>query len=330
MDNRKMAIYDSELSYVYLLADYFNEKKNGLFFAEAFSSAESLTKYLEENYIDILLVGDSVFDESLKSDNIKMTIIISEYELIKESSTYPAIYKYQPAKNILKQIISYYAENENEPLSVISKSCNIYGIYSPVNRSLKTSFCLALGQILAREMAVLYINLEDYSGFSTIFGKEYSTDLSDIIYYLRQENSNILVKLESMVETVNNLDYIPPAVSPSDIRDVSKDEWQKLITKLSTSSRYEAIIIDFGDGVDGLIELLMNCDRIYMPIREDYISLAKIEQFERLLKLKGYDNSQELIKKIKLPYHNSFGSRECYAEQLLWSEIGDFAREYAK
>jgi hypothetical protein len=58
--------------------------------------------------------------------------------------------------------------------------------------------------------------------------------------------------------------------------------------------------------------------------------MAKIEQFEKLLNIAGYEELNTKIKKIKLPYHNSFGSRECYAEQLIWSELGDCVRQLAR
>ena len=38
------------------------------------------------------------------------------------------------------------------------------GIYSPVHRIGKTKFALRLGQKMARQVPVLYLNLEGYSG----------------------------------------------------------------------------------------------------------------------------------------------------------------------
>lgn len=329
MKNRIIAICDNEAAYAYSLADYFNNK-NKLFFSEAFTNEECLLDYAAENYIDVLLVSDKVKIDLIQKKNVGMVVIIAEQEAVQAIRNYPTIYKYQSAGNILKNIMNFYAEREDEPLSILNKSCNIIGVYSPIKRSLKTSFCLTLGQILAKERGVLYINMEEYAGFSTIFQKEYKSDLSDLIYYLRQDKSNIMVKLEGIVDSVNNLDYVPPATSPMDIREVKKDDWQKLLYEISANSKYETIILDFGDGVDGLLELLSKCNKIYMPIREDYMSAAKIEQFEKLLHIAGYDELNEKIKKVKLPYHNSFGSRECYAEQLIWSELGDYVRQIAR
>ncbi|MDQ9824849.1 hypothetical protein RFZ44_16190, partial [Acinetobacter sp. 163] len=64
-----------------------------------------------------------------------------------------------------------------QQFAVLKKTTEILGVYSPVGRCLKTSFALALGQILARERAVLYLNLEEYSGFEELIGKGFAHNL---------------------------------------------------------------------------------------------------------------------------------------------------------
>ena len=61
----------------------------------------------------------------------------------------------------------YGEEKSLDPVTfpVLKKTMVIIGVFSPLGRCLKTSFALALGQILAKERAVLYLNLESYSGF---------------------------------------------------------------------------------------------------------------------------------------------------------------------
>jgi hypothetical protein len=280
--------------------------------------------------VDILLVSERMNIELIQRKNIGIVAVLSEQEAVSALRSVPTIYKYQSARTVLKNLMNILAEKEDEPMSLLNKNCNIIGVYSPVKRSLKTSFCLTLGQIMAKERAVLYINMEEYAGFSTIFQKEYKADISDLIYYLRQDKANVMIKLEGIVDSVNNLDYIPPAISPMDIREVKKEEWERLLYEVGANSRYETVILDFGDGVDGLLELLGKCSKIYMPIREDYMSAAKIEQFDKLLIRAGYETLGSKIKKVKLPYHNSFGSREGYAEQLIWSELGDYVRLLAR
>ena len=59
--------------------------------------------------------------------------------------------------------------------------------------------------------------------------------------------------------------------------------------------------MDVSDCVQGLFGLLEKCRRVYMPIREDGISQAKLRQFERVLEMKGYESLRENICKIQLP-----------------------------
>ena len=51
-------------------------------------------------------------------------------------------------------------------------------------------------QILAKERAVLYLNMEEYSGFEELMGKGFAHNLSDLLYYVRQDNQNLLYKSE--------------------------------------------------------------------------------------------------------------------------------------
>ena len=62
-----------------------------------------------------------------------------------------------------------------DQIAVLKKTTEIIGIFSPLGRCLKTSFALTLGQILAKERAVLYLNMEEYSGFEELMGKGFAT-----------------------------------------------------------------------------------------------------------------------------------------------------------
>ena len=41
----------------------------------------------------------------------------------------------------------------------------------------------------------------------------------------------------------------------------------------------------------------------------------------------GQEKVLDRIRKLKLPYHSTFGKRESYMEQLLWGELGDYVRQ---
>ena len=91
-------------------------------------------------------------------------------------------------------------------------------------------------------------------------------------------------------------------------------------------SNYDVVILDLSDSVSQLYKVLEQCTRIYMPIREDPVSLAKLKELEQYFSQTGNGMLRERIKRLKLPYHGSFG-RGDYIDQLLWGELGDYVRQ---
>lgn len=328
MKKNIFAVCDLETSYAYNLMEYIYEKQGSGFEIQAFTSVKSLSSFAKEQDIELLLISAQAMCNEVKELPIGRIMILSEGELIEELSEYPAIYKYQASDSLIAEVMDLYAaEKAPSPQLLLKKKVEILGVYSPIKRTLKTSFALTLGQILAKEKAVLYINLEDYAGFESLMGKEFQSNISDLMYFARQDSGNLIYKLSAMVHNLGNLDYIPPVFSPQDIRSVTLNEWLMLLEQIQIYSTYDTIIIDFGDLVDELYELINRCDRIYMPVREDSISIAKLEQYESVLRIGEYEEILGKTKKLKMPFHNSFGNRESYVEQLIWGELGDFVRK---
>ena len=97
------------------------------------------------------------------------------------------------------------------------------GIYSPIGRCGKTSFSLTLAHMLGKSQGVLFISLEEYSGFSKLVCGGYEQDLSDVFYLYRQGDFNWL-KLKSLILSHGNVDYIPPAAYGEDLDQAQPEE----------------------------------------------------------------------------------------------------------
>ena len=102
-------------------------------------------------------------------------------------------------------------------------------MYSPVGRTMKTTFALTMGQILAKRKAVLYMNLEEYSGFEYLLEQTYEQTMGDLLYYLRQKVPNWTMRMNRMIQTMNNLDFLPPVFTPGDIQSTTPEEWIELL-----------------------------------------------------------------------------------------------------
>lgn len=125
--------------------------------------------------------------------------------------------------------------------------------------------CAGAGQILGREKPVLYLNMEEYSGFEELFEKEYPYTLSDLLYFVRQEQAGITVKMNSMIQSMGSVDFIPPVQSPEDIRGTRWQDWERLLQEIILHSSYEAVVLDVGDGIEEVFQILDLCTKVYMP-----------------------------------------------------------------
>lgn len=323
---RIMAVYDLDLFYAKRFADVMNQKENVPFAVMAFSSLERLRQYAGEHPIELLLISSQVNREEIRDLGIGQVITLTEGDSQEPDKDCPSVYKYQSSSGIIREVMACYSAGDEPAQTKDGKTASVIGVYSPVGRCLKTSFALTLGQLMASERRVLYVTLEDYSGLAAMTGEEYKSDFSDVLYYFSQGNLNFM-RLSGIVHSIGNMDYIPPARYPEDLAHISPEQMAELVRNLASGSGYEIIILDVGNYGHQAAPILSACQIVYMPVKEDGISSAKIREFEEYMERTGNSGGLDKIKKLRLPYHRGFGRKENYIEQLLWSELGDYVRK---
>lgn len=323
-----MAIYDVDPLYAARFADVVNQTEKIPFDVLAFSSFDKLKKFAKENPVELLLISSAVSREEAEELGAGKVMCLADGETLQADMEYPSIYKYQSSGNIIREVMACYCEKSAEavPGTAMRAAAKILGVYSPVGRCLKTSLAITMGQLLAQESRTLYLNLEECSGLSILTKTEYKEDLADLLYFFSQGNYNLL-RLNSVVHSLDALDYVPPVRYPEDLADTDAGQVEGLIETIAGEGGYENVILDIGSHGKLVYGLMKLCSVIYMPVKEDSVSLAKLEEFERYLDVSGNGALREKIKKLKLPYHSSFGRRENYLEQLLWGELGDYVRQ---
>ena len=330
MMEKIMAVYDVDPVYAQRFADVANQKEKVPFTVIPFTTLEALREFAGKHRIEILLISVSVPVEQVQGIEAGSVVTLAEGEVVSSTDSYPSVYKYQSADSVIREVMTYYCQQPAEnPLVVLGRKAKVLGVYSPIGRCLKTSLALTLGQQLAKEGKVLYVGLEEFSGFSRIIGGQCRNDFSDVLYYLRQGNLDA-VRMRSISYTWKDMNYLAPVRYPEDLEQMTGEEAGMLVEKLAGEMGYEYVIVDVGRIARNIIPVLERCDIIYMPIKEDGVSSAKLDEFEEYLKVTGRENLKEIIRRVKLPYHSCFGRRDPYMEQLLWGELGDYVRQLLK
>ena len=336
MKKMVLAICDDDREYACRLADYLSGRQNLPFEVQVFTSAESLKAYSrQEEPVSLALIGEELLPEAAGEGSRREAPAGTEAErwiVLREqplpASTGDSVYKYQPSGELLRQIMQLYSDAGavRESTGFYKTGTRLLGIYSPVSRPDKTSLALTMGQILAKERAVLYLNLENFAGFEELFKEAYDRTLSDLLYCVRQGSSQLLHQLNGMIHSFGNLDYLPPVRVPADLQCVSGEDWEQLLTALGRETAYEYLILDLGDGVPDLFTVLRLCRLVYVPTRPDALSEARIRQFEAMYLERLGKEAAEKLRPIRIPFTGPLKAERGQVEELPWGELGDYAR----
>ncbi|SFL18686.1 Cellulose biosynthesis protein BcsQ [Lachnospiraceae bacterium KH1T2] len=314
-------IYDKDEVYVRRLMKYIANNAVIQVEIQGFSEIRQLKKYLEEHTPEMMLAAESLLEEEPELKLGGLSLILTEADEIESIKGYKAICKFQSCENIMREIFRQYADRAPALVKNRKESkVELIGVFSPVGGCGKTTFALALGQVLAQREKVLYLNLESFSGIHHLIRNEKSMTLAELIFYLKGNRGSCLVKLAETVKHLGNLDYVPPALFSEDLRTTESEIWIKLFNELM-KSEYDKVIVDFGREEEWTMDVLADCSRIYVPFRDDRISRAKLEHLEMVFHVNKLDELSSKIKKIQIPQGGEPGDLERLAE----SRVGKFA-----
>ena len=314
-------ICDVQEEYSDHLFQILSEQFEGEYQFHLFHDLQKMTGFFAKNSAEILVIGEEYGNEAIqKAGALQKFILTGSPGERKDTEDIP-LFRYQSAEGMIKMIRKYAGRGrrgsggsgteksgvadrngmirsrEGESVCEKRRTARIrddppvrgmIGIYSPVHRIGKTRFALRLGQKAACRVPVLYLNLEGCSGGRYYFQEGADKDLGDLLYFLKQERDDWGLKLSAMAARKNGMDYILPMRNEQDLRSVSGEEWIRLLDMILEKCIYEVVILDLGDAVSGLYDILRKCERIYTPYICEGAAEAKLEQYEESLRAAGY------------------------------------------
>ena len=323
--NHVLAVCDSEVEYAYQLVDYLSNKKGFPFQIQLFTSEKTLCEYAKDHPVSVALIAEKDYLEKIENNFIDQIFLLKEDKGLETVFGLKSFDKYQSVEQLIKELLDWIArEGTLGRTNVEGKDLKLIGVYSPVGKCLKTSFSIVLGQILSKKHKVLYLNMESYSGLGKLLQKEFSTDMSELIYYLQNSKEKFIYRMGSITTRTGELDILPPFDSFLDFISVSKEEWITLFQEIERGSDYEYLILDLSDAVQGLFDILRLCDVVYTLGREDGFAMAKISQYEEVLKKCNYEDIWKKTKYYTVPEIKNLPSGLL---QLTYTELAEFVRE---
>ena len=308
-------ICDTEQEYSDNLLKVLREKISEEYQFYLFHDIGKLKEFSGQNRIEILLIGEEYPEEErdqiCAGARFLLTGNPSDGEDVpgKTAETHrpeTPLFRYQPADRMIWIIFGKKCEitaksgkkkNAGARIRDAPELKGLVGVYSPIHRVGKTRWAIRLGRQLAGKRHVLYLNMEGYAGGNYYFPEGPKYDLGDLIYYIRQENPDPGIRISTMAGQYDGMDFIMPMENEKDLKEVRKEEWMLLLDTILEKCIYDVVILDLGECIDGLYDILRRCTRIYTHYLEDGVSVAKMTQYEENLNAVGYGDL--LLKTVK-------------------------------
>lgn len=324
MEHKILALCDPETDYAGQLSAYLQSYREFPWEVEVYTGISQLAEGEKQREIDLLVVAESVYVPELPVE-AAVIVLLNESGLVRWSSL-KNVDKYQPAENVLRELLEIYMEREENfyPRLSSGQKTRIVGMYSPVRRCLQTSFALTYGQFLAQKHRTLYLNFEHYAGVPELLPEEGGRDLSTLLYYMKADQSKFVLRMKVLVQKKGQLDYIAPAYMGQNLVYITVQEWQQLLWRIGESGEYDYIILDLSENMQGLLEILRRCSRVYMLVKEDPIARCKIDQYEQILSLYEYEDVRKKTRKCSLPLFRHLPDQ---IEQYTRGDLAKYVRE---
>lgn len=327
-------VCDEQEDYIEHLFAILSEQLSGEYQFHLFHDPAKMLEFMGAEETEALLIGEKYREKIDDLSKVQRIFVLTDIMKERAENNVIPIFRYQSASQILSQIKSGIKiqdrrisvqkngrkriRDEPEAVDLQDKTKSddfrgslqtrgLIGVYSPVHRIGKTRFAIRLGEKLSEQVPVLYINLEGYAGGGYYFPEETEYDLGDLIYCMKQERADHGLKISSMAGRLGGMDFIMPMENESDMRSVRGEEWISLFDQILEKCIYEVVILDLGDCIDGLYDILRNCSRVYTPYIRESAAMAKLEQYERNLRTTGYGDilSRTVKKQMQKKRHDT-------------------------
>ena len=144
-------------------------------------------------------------------------------------------------------------------------------------------------------------DLSGNSGFETMLSRSFRGSVSDLLYFNDCAREKLSGQLQYMTEKIGELDFLPPMESFMLLRSIRAEQWLELLRTIEKVTDYEYCILDLSEQVDGVFEVLRQCDYVFTVTREDGFARAKMTQYEALLKSTQYEDIFMKTRRCRLP-----------------------------
>ena len=289
----KLAILESDQSYLNRIVTAFSTKYSDKFQIYSFTNPDMAFNVLESEKIDVLIANDSFdIDVSALPQRCTFAYFVDSKD-VDTHNEQVAISKFQKAEMIYKQILSLYSENAGKltGLKLNDDASKLFVFATPSGGAGSSAMAAACAKHFASKgKKTLYLNLEDFGSSDVFFSGEGQFNMSDIIFALKSKKANLSMKLESCVkQDESGVYFFSQSNVALDMLELTNEEKLRLISELKLTGSYDYIILDMDFGLskdfmniykqaNSIVAVGDGSDSSNSKIHRAYVALSTMEQ----------------------------------------------------
>lgn len=313
----RVGLYDQDVRYVDKLVNYFNVHYSDSLEMHTFSKIDAILEQIKKRRLDLLLIDPDCVEESFSVPQSVGMAYLSESAGIDTIRGKKTICKYQKAELIYKEILNLYSELDKQiSIKAWKGNCDLH-LFIGASGGVGTS---TIAAACARNLAdngkkVLYLNLESNGIVDEFFKGELNQGLSDILYAIKSNHSNLIMKLTSMVnKDPSGVNFLRPFAVSLDEEEMTAEELETLIDTLVSTGDFDSMVVDMDSAATGKRNLVANrANNIFVVASGLPISNRKLAKRLQEFNLIDERDDTRMFPHVQVIY-NRFGSGSVLAD----------------
>lgn len=251
------------------------------------------TLFSKPQKIDILVIGEELYDPFINKHNIAYTFLMTEEqaENVIEDHSIHRIYKYTNLKEIYNEIIGISGETLRTKTQLKKKTQTIL-LYSACGGAGKTTIAVGIAACLSQNhKRVLYLSAEYIQDFQYFL--ENKSSISDgIVSKFQMGNPNLYAEMQSYIRR-EAFEYVPPFHAAISAYNIDFGVFAFLVEQIKKTNDYDFIIIDTDSTFsDDKGDLLDQVDKVMIVTQANSHAVFKTN---KLLQNINYSDNEKFI-----------------------------------
>lgn len=304
MPQIRLALADSDTFFLDKFSAYLRRNQSNHFNIELFTTPSTFEEwFFGSGKSDLTVISSTFFcrlDNRPQASPSVAILCDSPESLI--PANYQCIEKFQPAENLVKDILSFCADTIPKITLKKGSSGDVHLVLYGDGSDALNPFAQTLAQVKASKgCSTLYISLDELSNTDSYFFGKNPKGLSEFLYYIKSQKENLSLKAEACTSrsAEYGLDFMKGHQNELDIAKISSGEVTSLVE--AVREKYDDIVISRAFRHDALLPVLSGMAyRIYITGLNYRSSCDRLSKIANILTRMEGSPTLELDKKTRV------------------------------